>query len=230
MQFKKYSDILKKNSHLFTNENTPFKIVSSLNIISKWQKSRSCYLKQKKLPIEWANIGVLVSDPFIVVLRDLIEFPEGDLQGYIRLYNRAYLEEGAAGVVMLPILNGKVLLLHQYRHATRSWHFEIPRGFGEAGVSAKEQATIEIIEEIGGEIKELIELGLYHNNTGLEGNPIFLFLMRMAFVGKTNFEDGADKLRLVTIKTLERMIASGEITDGFTIAAYTRAKLKGLIK
>jgi hypothetical protein len=38
-----------------------------------------------------------------------------------------------------------------------------------------------------------------------------------------------DKFVWDSIPELEKMIADGEITDGFTIAAYTKAKLKGLI-
>jgi ADP-ribose pyrophosphatase len=130
---------------------------------------------------------------------------------------------------MLPEMNGKLLLMHQFRHATRSWHWEIPRGFGEPGVEAEDQARAEIEEEIGGEIAELTNLGLYFNNTGLEGNPIYLFLAKMALVGEPKLKFGVDKFIWVSIAELEKMIADGEITDGFTIAAYTKAKLKGLI-
>jgi ADP-ribose pyrophosphatase len=38
-----------------------------------------------------------------------------------------------------------------------------------------------------------------------------------------------DKFIWVSVAELEKMIAEGDITDGFTIAAYTKAKLKGLI-
>jgi ADP-ribose pyrophosphatase len=130
---------------------------------------------------------------------------------------------------MLPEMNGNLLLMHQFRHATRSWHWEIPRGFGESGVQAEDQARAEIDEEIGGEIAKIDELGLYFNNTGLEGNPIYLFLVKMASIGEPKLKLGVDKFIWVSIHELEEMIANAEITDGFTIAAYTRAKLKGLI-
>lgn len=216
---KNYFKLVKERSDLFGNANAPFRIITDKSEINAW-------LKKDKNSI---RIGTVFGDPFVVVLRDLVEFPGGSRNGYIRLYNRAYLEGGAAGVVMLPEMNGKLLLMHQFRHATRSWHWEIPRGFGEAGVQAETQARAEIEEEIGGEIAELTNLGLYFNNTGLEGNPIYLFLAKMSSIGEPKLKFGVDKFLWVSVPKLEKMIADGEITDGFTIAAYARAKLKGLI-
>ena len=224
-----YFDIAKKHPVFFDNVKSPFKILLNENEVAAWQKERKAQLDQQFLPPEWANIGIVLKDPYILILRDLVEFPGGFRNGYIRLYNRAYLEGGAAGVVMLPEKDGKLLLMHQFRHATRSWHWEIPRGFGEAGVDAIDQAKAEIDEEIGGEINEIVDLGLYFNNTGLEGNPIYLFFVKMNAVDEPKLELGVDKFRWVSVAELEQMIADAEITDGFTIAAYTRAKLKGLI-
>ncbi len=224
-----YLPITEKHPELLNNVNVPFQILLNDREIITWQKTSRAQLEKQSRPSEWAEIGVVFNDPFVVILRDLVEFPGGFRNGYIRLYNRAYLEGGAAGVVMLPEMNGKLLLMHQFRHATRSWHWEIPRGFGEPGVEAEDQAKAEIEEEISGEIVELTNLGLYFNNTGLEGNPIYLFLAKMSSVGEPKLKLGVDEFKWVSIAELEKMIADGEITDGFTIAAYTRAKLKGLM-
>jgi ADP-ribose pyrophosphatase len=221
--------IIRNHPKLLSNEDAPIKILSDEADIKQWQENKKLHLEQKSQPIEWADIGIAFDDPFVIILRDLVEFPGGFRNGYIRLYNRAYLEGGAAGVVMLPEMNGKLLLMHQFRHATRSWHWEIPRGFGEPGVKAEDQARAEIEEEISGEIAELTNLGLYFNNTGLEGNPIYLFLAKMSSIGEPKLKFGVDKFIWVSVSELEKMIADGEITDGFTIAAYTKAKLKGLI-
>jgi ADP-ribose pyrophosphatase len=224
-----YCDIIEKRSELQNKENTPFQILLNNDKIINWQKKRKAQLEEQSLPPEWAEIGVVFDDPYVVILRDLVEFPGGSRNGYIRLYNRAYLEGGAAGVAMLPEKNGKLLLMHQFRHATRSWHWEIPRGFGEPGIQAEDQARAEFDEEIGGEIAEMGDLGLYFNNTGLEGNPIYLFLVKIASIGEPKLKLGVDEFIWVSVTKLEEMIANAEITDGFTIAAYTRAKLKRLI-
>ncbi len=226
-----YSKLIKSFPDLFANETGSIKIILDSADIKEWKEKRINSLKEKSLPPEWADIGVICKDPYVLILRDLVEFPGGYRNGYIRLYNRAYIEGGAAGVVILPEKDGNFLLMHNFRHATRQWHWEIPRGFGEPGVKAEDQAKAEIKEEIGVEPEHvnLVALGTLYNNTGLEGNPIDLFLAYVSTYGIPNEEIGTDELRWVTVSELEQMIADGDITDGFTIAAYTRAKLKGLI-
>ncbi|MFN8385402.1 MAG: NUDIX hydrolase [Anaerolineales bacterium] len=224
-----YSSFIKLHPKLFNNENALIKIIESTNQISRWEEQSRIALNERGVSQEWADIGIVFDDPSIVILRDLVEFPDGYRNGYIRIYNRAYLEGGAAGVVVLPEKDGKLLLFQHYRHATRMRHWEIPRGFGKSGVDARTHAITEVKEEINGEVAEIFELGIVYNNTGLEGNPINLFLARMASVGEMDIQEGIENPIWVPVSELEKMIADGEITDGFTIAAYTRAKLKGLI-
>lgn len=224
-----YSSLVKSHPGLFDNKNALIKIINDDNEISSWQEQRRIDLRKRGVSPAWADIGLILDDPSLLVLRDLVEFPGGYRNGYIRIYNRAYLEGGAAGVVVLPEKDGRLLLFQHYRHATRMRHWEIPRGFGKSGVDAKTHAITEVKEEINGDVAEIFELGVVYNNTGLEGNPINLFLARMASVGEMQLEEGIEKPIWVSVPELEKMIADGEITDGFTIAAYTKAKLKGLI-
>lgn len=226
---KRYLSILQGHPSFLGDKTDPIKIILDESEIQTWHTQQMVEKENKEHNPEWANTGIVFDDPYIVILRDLVEFPGGFRNGYIRLYNRAYLEGGAAGVVTMPVKDGKVLLMHNFRHATRSWHWEIPRGFGEPGISAENQARAEIKEEIGVDATELIELGTLYNNTGLEGNPVSLFLVRIAADAVMNAEIGVDELRWVSVHELEAMISNAEITDGFTIAAYTRAKLRKLI-
>ena len=224
-----YISLVKSHPGLFDNENALIKIINDDNEISVWQEQRRIDLQKQGVSQATADIGLILEDHGLLILRDLVEFPGGYRNGYIRIYNRAYLEGGAAGVVVLPEKDGKLLLFRHYRHATRMFHWEIPRGFGESGVDAKSQAIIEVKEEINGNVADIFELGIVYNNTGLEGNPINLFFARMSSVGEMQLEEGIEKPIWVSVPELEKMIADGEITDGFTIAAYTKAKLKGLI-
>ncbi len=226
-----YLRLIDAHPSLFTNEDASLKIILATNEVEEWKEKTKIKLQHESLPDNWGDIGIVFDDPRVLILRDLVEFPGGFRNGYIRIYNRALLERGSAGVVVFPERNGKVLLMHNFRHATRQWHWEIPRGFGEPGVSAEDQAKAEAKEEIGVEPEniELVALGTLYNNTGLEGNPINLFFAHVTTSGILNQEIGTDELRWVSVREFEKMIADGEITDGFTIAAYTRAKLKGLI-
>lgn len=225
-----YKKLIETNKDLFINKLSPYTIIFREED-NNWRQKQKSLLPDQSNSIGYGDIGVVYDDAYIVLIRDLVEFPGGKRGGYIRLYNRAFLEGGAAGVVIMPVKDGKILLMHNFRHATRSWHWEIPRGFGEPGVAAKLQAKAEVFEEIGVRIDEddLFNLGNYYSNTGLDGSPIQLFLAKFITEPIIHKEIGVDSIKLFSQQELEKMIKDDLITDGFTIAAYTRAKLKGLI-
>ena len=54
-----------------------------------------------------------------------------------------------------------------FRHATRRWELECPRGFRKSGMTAAETETQEIAEELGLEIEGMHYLGEINGNTGL---------------------------------------------------------------
>lgn len=231
-----YFSLTTSSPQFFTNEEAPLRIITDPDQIMAYQAYRRLQLDAQGLPESWAEIGIVLDDPYVVMIRDLVEFPDSErkhagekLRGYIRLINRADIE-GGQGVVVLPQMDSKVLLLHQFRHATRAWHLEVPRGFGEPGVSAEDNAREEIKQEIGGEISgDLINLGTMHNNTGMEGHTIRLFFARLASVGEPEVAEAIDYFKWVSVDEFEGLIRDGTVTDGFTIVAYTRAKLRGLI-
>jgi ADP-ribose pyrophosphatase len=223
-----YFELVKKAPHLFDNTNALLNIVLDDRIIIDWESRRKEELRQRNLPLEWAKIGVLLNDPYNIIIRDLVRFPDGVMGGYIRSITAASLR-GGKGVVVLPEYEGKIMLLHQYRHPTRQWHYEVPRGYGEPNIPAEENARLEIEDETGGEIEQLVSLGDFYNNTGYETAPVALFYAKLSSIGTGNINEGIESFVWLTVKELEEWIASEKITDGFTIAAYTKAKLKGLI-
>jgi len=224
----RYKELQASFPWLFKNVDSPLEIILKENDIESWQVKRRQLLEKNGEPRTWADIGIVLEDPYITVIRDLIRFPSGNENGYIRLINRADLR-GGQGVVVLPILNNKFQLIYRFRHATRCWHYEAPRGYGEPNVTAEQQAHDEINEEIGGRINKLIDLGDFHNNTGIEGNNVKLFLAYLSSIGEPQIEEGITKIIPFSLLELEKKIADSSITDGFTIAAYTRAKLQGLL-
>lgn len=223
-----YFSLVKRQSRLFINENAILNIILDQKIITEWEEKKEAELKQKGLPLEWAKIGVILDDPYNIIVRDLVQFPNGDMRGYGRSIATASLN-GGKGVVILPEYEGKILLLHQYRHATRQWHYEVPRGYGEPNTSADKNAHLEVEDEIGGKISKLVSLGDFYNNTGYESASVALFYAKLSSVGKANENEGIESFVWLTVNELEEWIANEKVTDGFTIAAYTKAKLKKLI-
>lgn len=223
-----YFTLVKKAPSFFDNTNALLNIVFDEKIILDWEAKRKEELLEKNLPLEWAKIGVLLDDPYNILIRDLVRFPDGEMHGYIRSVTAASLR-GGHGVVVLPEYQGKIMLLHQYRHPTRQWHYEVPRGYGEPNTPSDVNARKEIEEETGGEVDDLVSLGKFYNNTGYEAVAVSLFYAKLKSVGTANVNEGIESFVWLTVKELEDWIANEKITDGFTIAAYTKAKLKGLI-
>lgn len=223
-----YKQIQQLHPELFRNDFGYLTIITDPEEIHLWQEQTRIQLTESSQPLDWADIGILLQDPFTTFLRDLVEFAPGVRRGYSRLINTADLRGGQA-VVAFPLFKGKVILLHQFRHTTRSFHFEVPRGFGEPGIAAKDQVYKEIEEEIHGEIWRMVDLGPYHNNTGMECGEVELFYIELERYGKPSKIEGIKSVYEFDLEIFEGMVRDGKITDGFTIAAYTRAKLNGLI-
>ncbi|WP_086830370.1 NUDIX hydrolase [Streptomyces sp. NRRL B-24572] len=168
--------------------------------------------------------GVVYEDPYVLLVRDAVRFPNG----YTGAYIRAVSATAEPGCVVLPLLGDRVVLIEHYRHATRSWQWEVPRGFGTAGLTGEANAAKELVEEIGAKVRELVPLGSVHPDSGITGDRVLLFAARIDAVGRLETGEAIRRSLTVSSAEAEAMIADGRITDGFTIAVMTRARLAGL--
>ena len=217
-----YFELIRKYPAFFNNTDAPIKIISDRKEIVDWENSQDN--KINDVDLETNKIGIVYQDSIVLLLRDLVEFPSGEIGGYIRLFNQGEFE-GGKGVVILPIYQGKIVLIHHFRHATRQWHWEFPRGFGELGVLPIDQAKKEVWEEIGGNIESIKEIGSVYINTGLEGNQTKIFIAWISSMGDLEVNEGISDFCMLTIEELEEKISIGEINDGFTLSAYAKAKM-----
>lgn len=225
-----YQELMKLVPSIFKNENSPLEIITDFQTISKWEQSRRQELLHNHQPEHWARIGIVLDDPYILCVRDLVKFPNGAINGYIRIIDRASLENGQ-GVAILPYdqKTNRFLLLRHFRHATRSWHLEIPRGFGEPNITPIEQAKQELWEELKISSVQFQDLGKMHANTGLESTETQLFFASGKFESEPNRDEGIDSVAYISNQEFEEQIKNCGITDSFTIAAYFRAKLRGFL-
>jgi ADP-ribose pyrophosphatase len=216
-------------------ENPPdarYEILSDPSLVATAESKEKSRLEARDLPASWSRTGVVYEDPYMLVLRDAVRRPDGSLGTYVRTTPAS----GAAGVAVLTVLGEKILLLRHFRHATRKWHLEIPRGYGEIGVSAPDQARQELREEIEADADSLVSLGAFHSNTGTAADEVELFLAEIHAVGSPQTAEGIDAIELHTPYQVAHLIQgdamSGPlttITDSFTIGAFTRAWLRGLL-
>lgn len=183
-------------------------------------------LAAQSLPREWAQVGIVYQDQYIFLLRDAVRFPDGSLGTYIRIVDP---DERIPGVVILPVYRGQVILVRHFRHAPRGWFLELPRGFGIEGLSAEECARQELAEEIGATASCIVSLGQTRPDTGLATDCVEMFYVEVESYGQPERQEGIDEIRLVSVGEFERLLRENEITCGFTLAAYARAKLRGLL-
>ncbi|MBN0044594.1 NUDIX hydrolase [Streptomyces actuosus] len=172
--------------------------------------------------------GVVSAGPYVWHLRDPVRFPDGRLGLYDRLLPPP---EASPGVVVLPLLGaeGDVVLIEHYRHATRSRHWEVVRGFGDPGATAEQNVARELEEEIGTTPAKVTPLGAVHPDTGLCAHRVELYAARIEHVGALDAGEAIDRAITVTPDEAEAMAADGRITCGFTLAVLYRARLAGLL-
>ncbi len=194
--------------------------------IRKAEAQMAHWLESKGLPAEWAQVGIVYQDQYARILRDAVRFPGGFLGTYIRFVGE---EDDPPGVIVLPFYQGQVLLIRHFRHATRTWHIEIPRGFGKKGLTSEENARRELEEEIGATISRLVPLGPMYPDAAASTECDALFFAEVASHGKVEKEEAITDILPTAVEEFERMIRENEITDGFTLAAYARAKANGLL-
>lgn len=182
-------------------------------------------LAAEGLPAEWATVGVVYQDQYLLLLRDAVRFPDGALGTYVRIVSAT---PGNPGVAVLPIYRGEVVLIRHFRHATRTWHLEIPRGFGEQGSAPEESAAREMAEEIGATVSHLTPLGSVYPDTGLGAAFVELYIAEIAAYSEPEAREAIAEISVVSVAEFERLIRDNVITDGYTLAAYARAKTQGL--
>lgn len=223
---ERYDAIRAKWPELFTNPpGAAFEIITDHAQAERAEREQEVLLASKGLPRTWRQTGVVAEDQYLIFVRDAVRRTDGTFGTYDRILPAS----GSAGVAVLPVLDGRIVLVRHFRHATRQFHLEVPRGFGEQGVRARQQAKVELYEEIGAHVEEdsLVELGQFHTNSGTASDCVELFAAMIDGTGSLQSEEGILSLKTYSPAHVAELISAGEITDSFTIGAFTRAWLKG---
>lgn len=188
------------------------------------EEEMALVLQKRGLPESGAQVGIVEYDPYLYVVRDAVEFPDGARRTYTRVIYRSL-----GGAVVLPLLDGRIVLIRHFRHAPRRWMLEVPRGGIDPGHTPEQAARAEIDEEIGGEIAEMIPMGQLYALTSLQSNASYLFIARLTRIGHPQRAEGISGIELVTAQEFAGRILSGDILDALSITAFTHARLRGLV-
>ena len=125
-------------------------------------------------------------------------------------------------VAIVPIVDGDVVLVRQYRPAIDKLFLEIPAGLRDvADEPPIETAQRELIEEIGMRAGQLTPISVFHNSVGFSDEEIHLFLgtdLELVEREMTNSpEEQSMEIVRLSLADAQTMITNGEITDAKTI-------------
>jgi ADP-ribose pyrophosphatase len=151
--------------------------------------------------------------PIFGVRRDEVLEPGG-----LRATREVITHPGS--VVVLPVLpDGRILLVRQYRHATRRYLWELVAGRMDPGESQRQAAARELIEETGYRAERFrVFLDVFPTPGFLE-ERMYILLAEKLTLGKAEPEDD-EKIttKLFKRSELERMIRDGALRDAKSIA------------
>src|SRR5215208_1631015 len=117
----KYFTLMHEQPEMFRNsgEAGEIRIITDKERILAEQKKIRAKLKKERNPPHWIDIGVLAEDQWFYILRDMVEFPDGKVGGYIRWVNRKSSEGGGFNSVLMCVQDDKVLMIRKFRHEER---------------------------------------------------------------------------------------------------------------
>jgi ADP-ribose pyrophosphatase len=121
---------------------------------------------------------------------------------------------------VLPVLpDGRILMIQQYRHATRQYLWELVAGRIDSGETPKVAGARELIEETGYRAKRLRVFMEFFPTPGFLEEKMFLLLAEGLTAGEAEPEED-EKIfsRAYNRKELEEMIRRGKLRDAKSIA------------
>lgn len=219
-----YLEFAARRPELFDSPPGSVRVLLDPDAIIAVEEQMADEFERQGLGRSGAEVGIVFEDPWFYVLRDAVEFPDGNRRTHARTLNR--IGNGAA---VLPMLDGKVVLERQYRHAARRWMLEIPRGGIDPGETPEEAARKEVREEIGGAIRRIEPLGFLLGSGNLYYNGAHLFFAELESVGEPQLGEGITAIERFSVPDFERLLREGAILDSFTVGAFAHARLRGLL-
>jgi ADP-ribose pyrophosphatase len=202
-----YIQLWEERPELFT-QNDLLKLCSDRNTVLRFMNRTG------------TAIGVLYKSSYSIMVVDLVLSADGKMFSYERLLPATADE----AVVTVPVCGNQFVLLKQFRHSLRRELITFPRGFGEKNLSAVENAKKELYEETGAAVTETRLIGHIEPDSGMIGNSAAVIFCKVDNVNLKSGYEGIKQLLLLNEDELEELIRNGEITDGYTLAAFALLK------
>ncbi len=167
---------------------------------------------------------VVYRNRWMSVREDDIRHPDGSPGIY------GVVDKPTAALI-LPAENDGFHLVEQYRYAVsrRSWEFPQGTWPDDRQTSTEELARAELAQETGLRAERVERIGSFAIAPGFTSQACDVFLATGLSPGEPDRdpEEQGMRQRWFARADVERMIRSGEITDGLSLAAYGQLLLRG---
>jgi ADP-ribose pyrophosphatase len=176
----------------------------------------------------WETLGsqYLWDSEWYSLRQDQLRTPEGHEFTYT-------IVDHPGAVWVVPVTSdGRIALIHNYRHPVDDWCYEIPAGGLPQGLDesqklaqAEEVAHRELLEEAGGRAAGLRYIGQFYTSNGISNEVAYIYLATGVQLGKTCREPAElMETELVPVEEALRMAREGEISDGPSALALLRCE------
>ncbi len=183
--------------------------------VEKLQKARCLRLGMKDEEAMLASkIGVIADDMYWVFLRDAVIFPTGAEGTYNRLVWKSSLDNKPCGVAILPVMpDGKIATIVAFRHATRVWELEIPRGVRHPEEDEETAVKRELEEETGYFALETTLLGNMAPDSGMASTvtPVYVAKIGKQGVSNQDYSEAILGVKLFTMNEIKDALQKGYI-------------------
>jgi ADP-ribose pyrophosphatase len=158
---------------------------------------------------------VVYENPWMRVHEDRTEREDGTPGLY------GWVEKAPSGLVV-PVEDGHVWLVEQFRHPVGERFWEFPQGSSEAAEDPETLARRELAEETGLRAARLEWLGRLHFAYGLTDQAVDVWRAGGLEPGEQALDHTEHDLiaRRFAVEEVERMIAANEIRDAASVAAW----------
>lgn len=142
----------------------------------------------------------IFKNKFLEIFNDKVKFPSGVEGTYIRIDYPVN-----ESVAVLPVTKeGKIILIKTFRHGTRAWGYEVPKGGMSEGEDAIVAAKRELIEETGAMSDNYRYVGEYSDSPAIYGSLLKCYIAYDCVLsGNTSIEDSEAIEGIVEVDPLE---------------------------